>query len=83
VLALNGQLDTQVLAKQNLPVIERHLRAGGSTRFIVKEMKGLNHLFQTAQTGEIKEYGTIEETFAVPALAEILDWLNTNANLVD
>jgi hypothetical protein len=83
VLALNGQLDTQVLAPQNLPAIEKNLRAGGNTRFTVKEIKGLNHLFQTAQTGDLKEYGTIEETFAPAALAEILNWLKTNANVAE
>lgn len=75
VLALNGQLDTQVLAAQNLPVIAKHLEAGGNKRSTVKEMKGLNHLFQTAQTGDLKEYGVIEETLAPAALAEILNWL--------
>jgi pimeloyl-ACP methyl ester carboxylesterase len=79
VLALNGQLDTQVLAAQNLPALEKHLRAGGNTRVAVKELKGLNHLFQTAQTGDLKEYGTIEETFAPAALAEILNWLKATA----
>jgi hypothetical protein len=79
VLALNGQLDTQVLAPQNLPAIEKNLLAGGNTRFTVKEIKGLNHLFQTAQTGDLKEYGTIEETFAPAALTEILNWLKANA----
>ena len=83
VLALNGQLDTQVLAAQNLPTIEKNLRAGGNTRFTVKEIKGLNHLFQTAQTGDLKEYGTIEETFAPAALAEILNWLKANANVAE
>ena len=41
-------------------------------------MKGLNHLFQTAQTGDLEEYGSIEATFAPLALAEILNWLNAN-----
>ncbi len=75
VLALNGQLDTQVLAAQNLPAIEKGIRAGGNGRVTVCELKGLNHLFQTAKTGELKEYGEIEETFAPVALAKILEWL--------
>jgi uncharacterized protein len=79
VLALTGQLDKQVLASQNLPAIEKHLEAGGNTRVTVKELTGLNHLFQTAQTGDLKEYGEIEETFAPSALAEMLDWLKVNA----
>ena len=32
VLAINGELDTQVLAKQNLPAIQQALRDGGNTQ---------------------------------------------------
>ena len=38
VLALNGQLDTQILAAQNLPAIEKNLKAGGNTRVTAKEI---------------------------------------------
>ena len=79
VLALNGQLDTQVRASQNLPAIEKNLKEGGNTQFTVKELKGLNHLFQTAQTGDTSEYDEIEESFSPSALSEILTWLNVNA----
>jgi pimeloyl-ACP methyl ester carboxylesterase len=79
VLALNGELDRQVLASQNLPAIEKNLKAGGNTRFTTKELKGLNHLFQTAKTGELKEYGEIEETLSPSALSEILTWLTAYA----
>jgi fermentation-respiration switch protein FrsA (DUF1100 family) len=79
VLALNGQLDMQVLASQNLPAIQKNLKAGGNTRFTTKELKGLNHLFQTAKTGDLKEYVEIEETFSPSALSEILAWLTAYA----
>ena len=51
VLAINGELDKQVLAQENLPAIEQALREGGNTHFTIKELPGLNHLFQTAKTG--------------------------------
>jgi hypothetical protein len=38
-------------------------------------MEGLNHLFQTAETGQVSEYPKIEETIAPQALAIISDWI--------
>jgi len=39
-------------------------------------LPGLNHLFQTSNTGAISEYGQIEETISPLALETILIWLN-------
>jgi uncharacterized protein len=75
VLALNGSLDLQVDAAQNLPAIESALRQGGNPDFTVEEVPGLNHLFQTATTGAPAEYARIEETFAPVALDRIADWI--------
>jgi pimeloyl-ACP methyl ester carboxylesterase len=75
VLALNGSKDCQVLAKENLPGIEKALRAGGNHNFTIKELPNLNHLFQTAQTGLFNEYGQIEETMAPQVLELIADWI--------
>jgi len=75
VLALNGELDKQVPVKDNLPAIEQALREGGNTHFVVKELPGLNHLFQTAQTGNIDEYAKIEETIAPVALETMAQWI--------
>jgi uncharacterized protein len=83
VLALNGELDTQVLAAQNLPAIAQHLKTGGNTHFTTKELKGLNHLFQTAPTGALKEYAEIEESFSPIALSEILHWLRVNGKAAE
>jgi fermentation-respiration switch protein FrsA (DUF1100 family) len=75
VLAINGELDKQVPPKDNLPAIEQALREGGNTRFVIKELPGLNHLFQTAKTGNIDEYARIEETIAPLALETIAQWI--------
>ena len=75
VLALNGELDKQVPPKDNLPAIEQALREGGNTHFTVKELPGLNHLFQTAKTGNIDEYAKIEETIAPLALETMAQWI--------
>lgn len=75
VLALNGQRDVQVDPKLNLPKIEAALRAGGNTQIKTLELPELNHLFQTATTGALSEYESIEETFAPSALQVISDWI--------
>jgi pimeloyl-ACP methyl ester carboxylesterase len=75
VLALNGALDLQVPADENLAAIERELRAGGNRDITVEKLPGLNHLFQTAGTGAPSEYAEIEETFSPAALQRIGDWI--------
>jgi pimeloyl-ACP methyl ester carboxylesterase len=75
VLALNGSLDTQVDAEQNLPEIEKALTRGGNTDFKVKVLPGLNHLFQHATTGTLAEYAAIEETFDPVTLQLISEWI--------
>ncbi len=80
VLAINGELDKQVPPKDNLPAIEQALREGGNTHFTVKELLGLNHLFQTAKTGNIDEYTRIEETIAPLALETVAQWVEAQTN---
>ena len=75
VLAVNGEKDVQVTPKENLQAIIRALKAGGNKNHTVKELLGLNHLLQTAETGNISEYGKIEETMSPTALQIIGDWI--------
>ena len=65
----------QVPSRQNLDAIEKSLLAGGNNRYVIKEMKGLNHLFQHSETGSPSEYAKIEETFSEEALRLITDWI--------
>lgn len=74
-LVLNGERDVQIVAAQNLPAIEAALRAAGNTQFTVRSFPGLNHLFQTSQTGLPAEYAQIEETMAPGVLETIADWI--------
>ena len=53
----------------------RETLGGSSSQSEVMTLPGLNHLFQTARTGAMDEYGRIEETFAPPALDAIAAWL--------
>ena len=75
VLAVNGELDLQVLHEPNLAGIAQALKDGGNERVTVKVFSGLNHLFQHSKTGRVSEYGQIEETFAPEALEYVTDWV--------
>ena len=76
VLAINGTRDLQVIHSQNLPAIEAALKKSRVTRFLVKELEGLNHLFQQCRECTLQEYGKLEETFSPVALETISGWLN-------
>ncbi|RMF57635.1 MAG: alpha/beta hydrolase [Calditrichaeota bacterium] len=80
ILALNGSKDLQVPSRINLSNIERVLKESGHKNFVIKELPGLNHLFQHAETGLPNEYAKIEETFAPEALEEISTWILKLAN---
>jgi pimeloyl-ACP methyl ester carboxylesterase len=75
VLAINGENDLQVPPKANLPEIEAALKAGGNKDYTVKELPGLNHLFQESATGSPSEYAKIEETISPFALQVMGDWI--------
>jgi uncharacterized protein len=75
VLAVNGEKDLQVPAKENLRAVREALRAGGNRDYTVRELPSLNHLFQTSRTGSPDEYARIEETIAPAALQVIGDWI--------
>lgn len=77
VLALIGEKDFQVSPEQNLPAIEEALKKGGNTNFLVKEIPHVNHLFQTANTGRVHEYGKITETISPEVLSMISNWIHT------
>ena len=75
VLAINGEKDFQVPPKENLAALAAAFKEGGNKNVTLKEMPGLNHLFQTCKTGMADEYMKIEETFAPAALEVIASWL--------
>lgn len=75
VLALAGEKDLQVPAKQNLGAIQKALTGGGNTNFKTMEMSGLNHLFQPCKTGAVAEYSAIEETISPEVLQLIKEWI--------
>lgn len=73
VLALLGGKDRQVTPEQNLEPLRAALASNPKAQIAV--LANLNHLFQTAKTGAVDEYGQIEETIAPVALKKIGDWV--------
>jgi len=75
VLAVNGALDLQVPAESNLSAIGAALAEAGNDDVTLRNLPGLNHLFQHTQTGSPAEYGEIEETLAPEVLQIVGDWI--------
>jgi hypothetical protein len=80
VLAINGDKDLQVPSKVNLPAIENALKKGGNKKYTIKELPGLNHLFQECKTGLPKEYAEIEQTISPVALETMTRWIKTTVS---
>ncbi len=74
VFALIGDKDIQVLP-HNLDTIEQTLISAGNTRVTTKLYKNHNHLLQNCITGEIDEYGEIEETISEEVVYDIIKWI--------
>jgi len=75
VLAIQGGIDLQVDADQNLPQVRAALAAGGNRDVTVHRLPGLNHLLQSAGTGAPSEYFLIEQTLAPQVLDLIARWI--------
>jgi uncharacterized protein len=73
VLALNGSLDRQVPASENLAAIKAALAHNPDVT--IRRLEGLNHLFQTARTGAIGEYADIAETMSPVVLSIVTEWI--------
>jgi len=71
ILALGGEKDLQVPAKENLEKIKALTSSKADTRL----MPSLNHLFQHCTTGSPEEYLTIEETISPEVLEILATWI--------
>jgi fermentation-respiration switch protein FrsA (DUF1100 family) len=75
VLVLNGELDLQVPAAQNIPEIQKALAEAHNDDVTVKRFPQMNHLFQVCKTGSPDEYAAIDETINPQVLECIRDWI--------
>jgi pimeloyl-ACP methyl ester carboxylesterase len=76
VLGITGEKDIQCPPGENLAAMERSLLKAGNQHFELQSLEGLNHLFQTAETGSPYEYEQIAEIISPDALQVMLEWLN-------
>lgn len=81
VLALAGEKDQQVAPDTNQVAIAEALNADSEPTVTVRTLAGLNHLFQTAETGAPSEYARIEETFDPDAIDVIAQWIDEQVGL--
>ena len=76
VMAINGGMDSQVDAEQNLGAIEAIKRSTGHKNLTTKLYPNVNHLFQTVDhLCSVVEYGNIEETMSPEVLSDIAKWI--------
>lgn len=73
VLALFGGLDIQVAAEANAQGLEEGLAHNDHLTIIILE--DANHLFQSAVTGGLEEYETLEFDFTPAFIPSIIDWM--------
>lgn len=76
VLALNGDRDIQVISRTNLEGINKALANSKSKVYEVREVEGVNHLFQECKTCTAQEYGQLEQTIKPEVLEIVTAWLD-------
>jgi uncharacterized protein len=77
-LVINGDRDIQVISSSNLKGIRESLKKSKAKQVEIKELPGLNHLFQECKTCKLEEYGQIEQTISPIVLETISGWLDKN-----
>ncbi|WAC12494.1 alpha/beta hydrolase family protein [Dyadobacter pollutisoli] len=75
ILALIGEKDYQVPAREHFSGIRRAAQKSGNKNVKLVELPNLNHLFQNSKTGGPEEYYKTAETFSPVALAEMTNWI--------
>lgn len=75
VMALNGELDLQVLSEDNLSIIKDNLPP--NKNHFIKQYDSLNHFFQHCTPATAINYGSIEETFSEEVLTDMVNWIHT------
>ena len=76
VLVLQGDKDSQVSARESVAAILKALEHDPDP-VRSKLFPGLNHRFQTAETGSTDEYGKIDESISPLVLSAVDRWLDT------
>ena len=75
VLALYGELDTQVPVELNATAFSEIVTGAGNLDYTVATLAQANHLFQEALTGSISEYAELKPEFIPGFLESISEWI--------
>ena len=73
---LGGEKDLQVLPR-HVNLIKDGLVKRGNKRLTAILHPRINHFIQEAATGELSEYGDIENTIAPDVVADIVNWIKS------
>ncbi|MGB0432340.1 MAG: alpha/beta hydrolase, partial [Bacteroidia bacterium] len=74
-LALFGEKDLQVPAKENRLQMHKAKTKAPNSELKIVTFPNLNHLFQECKTGSPSEYNEIEQTISLAVLKEMQQWL--------
>ena len=77
-LLLFGEKDKQIDASENMALITEAVKTNNKTNISIRLIEGVNHMFQTADTGSEYEYVQIEETISPEVLNLLSDWILNN-----
>lgn len=77
VLVLFGEKDSQVPVELNEAPARDALRAAG-TEFQITVVENANHLFQEAESGDVREYATLEKQFIEGFLPILSEWIGSS-----
>ena len=83
VLALFGELDTQVIPELARPALDQAIEASGNEDYTTATLASANHLFQQAETGAISEYSVLEPEFVSGFLDTVTEWLLARVTIVE
>lgn len=76
VLALNGKMDIQVSAAENIEAYNDHLSHSKAPFFKCKALDSINHMFQKVDHWNTYEYYESAETFNVEVMDMIVEWIS-------
>ena len=79
MLALAGERDLRVPARENIEAIRAALESSGHEGHALGGLPGLNRLFRECTTGSPAEYAGIEQIFSPDVLKAISDWILARA----
>lgn len=76
VLAIYGEKDVQVPAKENIEAINNKLGESETSNYSIVKIPNVNHLFQYCETGYPSEYRKCKQSMVPEVLNIISDWIS-------